>query len=288
MEPESVNHAQETNNPIVELNEVRKTYRSHRFLFRRMDAGVTAVDGVSLSVKRGEAFGLVGGSGSGKTTLARLLLRLEAYDSGLVRFDGADVSRLKGGALTAFRRKIQMIPQDPYQSLNPYFSIFDTVAEPLVIHGIGTDDSRRKSVASALEAAGLTPAADYMFRYPHLLSGGQRQRAAIARAMVLDPSFIVADEPTSMLDASISFSIFRLLTRIRRERDVTFLFITHDLAAARFFCDRVAVIHHGKIVESGPVKDVIENPQDPYTKTLIAAQPRFSFAGGRRQAEEKE
>lgn len=262
---------------ILEIKNVVKQYRSKAFLFGKPDAGVTAVDGVSFSVEKGEVFGLVGGSGSGKTTLGRLTLKLEDFDTGEIRFDGMSISDLKGPALKAFRRKIQLIPQDPYQSLNPYFSVYDSIAEPLVIHGIGDDEARGDLVKQALEMSGLAPAASYSSRYPHQLSGGQRQRAAIARAMILDPAFVIADEPTSMLDASISFSIFKLLSKIKREKNVAFLFITHDLAAARFFCDRIAVIHKGRIVETGPTKDVIENPKDDYTKTLINAQPRFSY-----------
>ncbi len=262
---------------ILEVKNAVKHYRSRRFLFGKPDAGVTAVDNVSFEVAKGEVFGLVGGSGSGKTTLGRLALRLENLDAGDIRFDGIPVSGLKGAALKAFRRRIQLIPQDPYQSLNPYFSIYDTIAEPLVIHGFGDEKTRRDMVKTALETSGLAPASAYSNRYPHQLSGGQRQRAAIARAMVLEPEFVIADEPTSMLDASISFSIFKLLSKIKRERNVTFLFITHDLAAARFFCDRIAVIHQGKIIETGPIREVIENPQATYTKTLINAQPRFSY-----------
>lgn len=274
MMPDDKNSAR----PILSVQNVTRIYRSRSFLFARDDQGVTAVSDVSLDVNQGEVFGLVGGSGSGKTTLGRLILRLERPDVGDIRFEGESVGGLRGSSLKAFRRKMQMIPQDPYQSLNPYFSIYDTVAEPLVIHGIGDDAARQELVRKALDSCGLSPAHDYYSRYPHQLSGGQRQRAAIARAMVLDPDFVIADEPTSMLDASISFSIFRLLSKIRKKQRVTFLFITHDLAAARFFCDRIAVIRQGRLVETGPTLEIIENPQHEYTKALIAAQPRFSFA----------
>lgn len=262
---------------ILEIKNVVKRYGAKHFLFGKPDAGITAVDGVSFSVEKGEVFGLVGGSGSGKTTLGRLALKLEDFDAGEIRFNAVSVSGLKGPALKAFRRKIQLIPQDPYQSLNPYFSVYDSIAEPLVIHGIGNDKTRGDLVKQALEMTGLTPASAYSSSYPHQLSGGQRQRAAIARAMILNPAFIIADEPTSMLDASISFSIFKLLSMIKRERNVSFLFITHDLAAARFFCDRIAVIHKGRIVETGRTNEVIGNPRHDYTKALINAQPRFSF-----------
>jgi peptide/nickel transport system ATP-binding protein len=262
---------------ILEVENVVKVYRDERSLFRRSGGSVHALAGVSLSVRKGEVYGLVGASGSGKTTLGRLVLKLESFDGGVIRFQGTDSRNLKGPALTAFRRKAQLIPQDPYQSLNPYLSVYDTVAEPLIIHGIGGGAERRRLVGDSLSAAGLVPAADYFQRYPHQLSGGERQRTAIARAMVLEPEFIVADEPTSMLDASISFTIFQLLADIQKKRSVTFLFITHDLAAARFLCDRIAVIYQGRIVEAGPSEAIIQNPRSEYTRSLIRAQPRFSF-----------
>ena len=266
--------------PILEASNVVKAYRDARSLFRSAGNRVTALNGVSLSIAAGEVFGLVGASGSGKTTLGRLILKLEKPDAGTIHFQGMESRGLKGKRLKAFRRKAQLIPQDPYQSLNAYMSVFDAVAEPLIIHGTGDSRSRKARVEESLIAAGLTPAAAYFGRYPHQLSGGERQRAAIARAMVLEPEFIVADEPTSMLDASISYTIFRLLAQIRKDRAVTFLFITHDLAAARFLCDRVAVIYHGEIIESGPTEEIINHPRNDYTKALIKAQPRFSFVKG--------
>ncbi len=262
---------------ILEIEQVVKTYHDERSLFKRQAARITALNGVSLTIQKGEVFGLVGASGSGKTTLGRLVLKLEPYDSGAIRFQGEATRTLKGNALKAFRRKVQLIPQDPYQSLNPYLSVFDTVAEPLIIHKIGNSQSRKAAAADCLAAAGLTPPEDYFQRYPHQLSGGERQRAAIARAMVLEPEFVIADEPTSMLDASISFTIFQLLAKIQKTRAVTFLFITHDLAAARFLCDRIAVIYQGEIVETGTSETVIQNPQSDYTRALIRAQPRFAF-----------
>lgn len=265
------------NSNILEIERVKKTYRDERGLFRASGETLTALNNVSLNIGRGEIFGLVGASGSGKTTLGRLVLHLESMDAGSIRFHGTEIHTLKRAALKAFRRRVQMIPQDPYQSLNPYMSVYDTVAEPLIIHHAAAKEKRSQLVADALRAAGLTPAKAYFNRYPHQLSGGQRQRAAIARAMVLSPEFVIADEPTSMLDASISFTIFKLLAEIRKQRGVTFLFITHDLAAARFLCDRIAVIYHGEIVESGPAESIIRHPQSDYTRALIDAQPRFGF-----------
>lgn len=263
--------------PIIEITGLKKVYRDDRSLFTRAAPALTAIDGVSLEIEKGEVFGLVGASGSGKTTIGRLILKLENIDEGFIRFQGKDISRLKGRELKKFRRKVQLIPQDPYQSLNPYMSVFDAVAEPLIIHNEGDSHARREKAARALKAAGLTPAEDFFARYPHQLSGGQRQRAAIARAMVLSPEFVIADEPTSMLDATISFTIFQLLADISRQQDVTLLFITHDLAAARFLCDRIAVIYKGKIVETGTAEDLITNPGSDYTKALINAQPGFTF-----------
>jgi peptide/nickel transport system ATP-binding protein len=263
--------------PMVQIQGIKKTYSEDRSLFAGSAPALTAIDGVSLCIEKGEVFGLVGASGSGKTTLGRLLLKLEEIDAGQIRFQGKDISGLKGAALKDFRRRVQLIPQDPYQSLNPYMSIFDTVAEPLIIHGIRSSEARRQKTAQALDAAGLSPAADFFPSYPHQLSGGQRQRAAIARAMVLSPEFVIADEPTSMLDDTISFTIFKLLADLRKTQGVTLLFITHDLAAARFLCDRIAVIYKGQIVESGLSEQVINNPGSDYTRALIKAQPRFSF-----------
>ncbi len=264
--------------PILQVEDLLKSYRTDRSLIKRSSVKLTAVNRISLEIERGEFFGLVGASGSGKTTLGRLILKLESFDAGSIRFNDLEIHGLKGSKLKAFRRQIQLIPQDPYQSLNPYLSVFDTIAEPLIIHRIGNPRERKTLARDALEAAGLSPADDFFPRYPHQLSGGQRQRAAIARAMVLKPEFVVADEPTSMLDASISFTIFKLLSEIQKHKNVTFLFITHDLAAARFLCNRIAVIYQGEIVESGPTLDVIEHPKTEYTRSLIQAQPSFSFA----------
>ena len=168
-----------------------------------------------------------------------------------------------------------MIFQDPYQSLNPYLSLYDTVVEPLVVHNIGHSASRKNLVRQVLKSVGLSPPDDFFYRYPHQLSGGQRQRVAIARAIVLKPEFIVADEPTSMLDAPISIHIFNILSEIREKLNVAFLFITHSLAAARYLCDRIAVIYNGELVEMGSAEDIIQNPKHPYTKALVKAHPRF-------------
>jgi oligopeptide/dipeptide ABC transporter ATP-binding protein len=267
--------------PILSMTDVTKTYGSSHSLLGPPGSRVVALDRISLDINAGEIFGLVGESGSGKTTASRLIVGLETLDEGQIRFDGQDIVGLKGRARREFTKHVQVIFQDPYQSLNAHFSIFDTVCEPLVIHGIGDRASRLIRVREALETAELTPPELYLNRYPHQLSGGQRQRVAIARAMVLDPRFLIADEPTSMLDASISFQIFRLLHRLRETFGVTMLFITHSLAAARNLCDRVGVIYRGRLVEEGTARQTIMHPRHPYTKALLDAQPRFGCSNHR-------
>ncbi len=265
------------NIPIIELNGVTKEYGSEKGFFSKCEKKVIAMDNISLKIERGEIFGLVGQSGSGKTTAGRLLVKLEEPTKGVIKLNGVPVTDLCGKALRKYRSRVQMIFQDPYQSLNPHLSISETVSEPLVVHKIGDRRLRREKVILTLETVGLTPGTEYYNRYPHQLSGGQRQRVAIARAIIPDPEFIVADEPTSMLDATIAIQLLHLLTDIRKKVNMTFLFITHNLAAARYLCDRIAVIHNGVIVETGLAGDIISNPQHPYTQKLIQAQPGFSF-----------
>jgi len=261
--------------PVIEMDQVSKTFKTRKGLFGGSGGSIMALKGISLGIQRGEIFGLVGESGSGKTSAGRFLVKLDKPDSGRIRLEGTDINEFKGAALKDFRKKVQMIFQDPYQSLNPYLSVHDAVSEPLVVHKVGKRESRDLRVMQVLESVGLVPPEEFLYRFPHQLSGGQRQRVAIARAIVLRPEVIVADEPTSMLDASISIQIFRILARIREEFNVSFLFITHNLAAARFLCDRIAVIYRGEIVETGKADEIIENPKSPYTKALIDAQPRF-------------
>jgi len=265
------------NNVIIKLENISKTFRTRASLFKGDPKEVIALKQISLNIYRGEIFGLVGESGSGKTTTGRLIVKLEEPDEGKLLFDGNDITKIKGKALKIFRRKVQMIFQDPYQSLNPYFSVYDSVSEPLVVHSVGNSKTRKDMVRESLNSVGLTPPDDFFYRYPHQMSGGQRQRIAIARAMVLKPEFVVADEPTSMLDASIAIHIFNILSRIQKKLNVTFLFITHSLAAARYLCDRIAVIYNGELAEIGPAENIIQNPSHPYTRALIDAHPRFRF-----------
>ena len=270
------------NPPIMKLDGLTKRYHSKPVLFGKAEKSIVALQDLSLAVGAGEIVGLVGESGSGKSTTGRLIVKLEDPDAGHIYLNGADTLRLKGPALVHFRRTVQMIFQDPYQSLNPQLSIFDTVAEPLVIHGAGDPAARRQAVCDILSFAGLSPPDEYLNRYPHQLSGGQRQRVAIARAMVLKPAFIVADEPASMLDAAISFQIFNILLEVRKKLGAAILFITHSIAAARYLCDRIAVIYRGRLMEIGPADQVIDAPLHPYTKALIDAQPGSGDTAGTR------
>lgn len=260
---------------ILSMLDVTKTYPVGGSLLGKPTERVVALNRLALDIRSGEIFGLVGESGSGKTTASRLIVGLETFDEGRIQFEGQNCTGLRGKDRRAFSKKVQVIFQDPYQSLNAHLSVFETVCEPLVIHGIGDRRSRRIQACEALETAGLTPPETYLDRYPHQLSGGQRQRVAIARAMVLRPRLLIADEPTSMLDASISFQIFQLLSRLKTQFGVTMLFITHSLAAARNLCDRVGVIYRGCLVEQGTARETILHPRHPYTKALLDAHPRF-------------
>lgn len=236
---------------------------------------VHAVDGVSFTIKRGEIFGLVGESGCGKTTTGRLLVRLHEPTAGQVFFNGKDITSITSGReVRKLRRHIQIIFQDPYESLNPRMSIYDIIAEPLEIQKAAKGDAEiSQRVRGALEEFDLVPVEEFMYRFPHELSGGQRQRVAIARAFVIRPEFLVADEPVSMLDASIRSEVLKLLLSAQKKLHTSFLYITHDVALARHMCDRVGVMYLGKLVERGITEEVVQKPLHPYTEALIAAVP---------------
>lgn len=236
---------------------------------------VHAVDDVSFKIREGEIFGLVGESGCGKTTTGRCILRLVEPTSGEISFKGMNILSLSAEhEMRRLRRKMQIIFQDPYESLSPRMSVYDIVAEPLRIQRAAKSESEvREKATEALEDLDLVPPEEFFYRFPHELSGGQRQRVAVARAFILRPEFIVADEPVSMLDASIRSEVLKLLLAMQKKRYTSFLYITHDVALARHMCDRLAVMYLGKIVEKGSTEDVIHKPLHPYSKALIAAVP---------------
>jgi oligopeptide/dipeptide ABC transporter ATP-binding protein len=258
--------------PLLEVRNLVKHFQVGGGLFGGPPMVVKAVDGVSFSIHRGETLGLVGESGCGKTTTGRAILRLEAPTSGEVIFEGRDLATLSPPELRAMRRKMQVIFQDPYSSLNPRMTVGQIIAEPLSVHGIVPDRvARAARVTELLGHAGLLPAKAH--RYPHELSGGQRQRVGIARALAMQPSLIVCDEPVSALDVSIQAQIINLLEELQAEFGLTYLFVAHDLSVVRHISDRVAVMYLGKIVEITDRKSLYEDPQHPYTRALLSAVP---------------
>jgi peptide/nickel transport system ATP-binding protein len=282
----------DTSQPLLELQDVRKWYPVNRSflakLFDREVSYVKAVDGVSLQLRSGETLGLVGESGSGKSTLGELIVHLQEPTGGSILFEGRSISELYGKELKHFRRETQVIFQDPYATLNPRFSIYRTVVEPLVVNGVRNQRERQERVSVALTRAGLDPDDALLNAYPHQLSGGQRQRAAIARAIVLEPKLLVADEPVSMLDVSIRSGILNLLAELRTTLDLSILFISHDLSTVQYLCDRVAIMYLGKLVEIGPTARVIGNAHHPYSRALLNAVPIVDPDIDRERAEIKD
>lgn len=260
--------------PILQVRNLRKLFAAGQSTLWDAPKFVHAVDDVSFELGRGEALALVGESGCGKSTLVLTLMGLEKPTSGQIIFDGKDVTHANGAQLKEMRRHIQMIFQDPYESLNPMMTIGQLVAEPLAVHGLLPNKAEREArVRQALEDAGLKPADNFVNRLPHELSGGQRQRVVIAGALVLEPTVLLADEPVSMLDVSIRAEILNLLAELRQRRGISILFITHDLSTAAYFVDRVAVMYLGRIVEIGPTRAVLAEPAHPYSKALLSVIP---------------
>jgi len=260
-----------TDAPLLALQNIEVAYTTRKGIFRSGE--VRALNGVSLELARGETVALVGESGSGKTTLGRVSLRLTPATGGRIIYDGKDITETPEKDLHWFRTRAQIVFQDPFSSLNPYMRVYDLIEEPLVIDGVGNRNARLERVERALEAVELVPVRRFGEKFPNMMSGGQRQRVGIARALVRDPEYIVADEPVSMIDASSRIEILDLLNGLQESRGVAFLYITHDIASARHFADRIAVMYQGTIVELGPAGEVIDNPLHPYTRALIAAIP---------------
>ena len=263
--------------PLLEVDSLVTRYPVPRgvvgSLARQPQRWVHAVAGVSFRLRRGEMLALVGESGCGKTTTAQSVLRLVDSDAGTIRFDGTDITALGSGDLRGLRRRMQIIYQDPYESLDPRFRVRRTLVEPLEVHGIGSKEERRHEAEEALRLTGLAPPELFLDRYPHELSGGQRQRVAIAASLVLHPDLLIADEPVSMLDVSVRAGILGILDDLRR-RGLGILMITHDLSTAARYADRIAVMYLGRIVEHGPAREVVTNPQHPYTQALLSVVPK--------------
>jgi len=262
------------------LQDIRTYFYVSKGLFKSLI--LKAVDGVSLKISKGEIVSVVGESGSGKTTLGRTALKLINPASGKIIFEGKDITNLTDKDLKWFRRKAQMIFQDPFTSLNPYMTIKQIIEEPLIIHGFD-EKERKERIIKALRDVRLYPPEEFLPKYPHMLSGGQRQRVGIARSLVLNPIFIVADEPVSMIDASSRAEILFLLRSIQKKYDMGIMYITHDIATAKYFSDNIAIMYAGKIMEYGPSNVILKNPLHPYTVALIEAVPdpdpqnRFRF-----------
>jgi oligopeptide/dipeptide ABC transporter ATP-binding protein len=262
--------------PLIEVRDLVKHFPVAHGLFGGLSGNkdaVRAVNGVSFDVRRGEILGLAGESGCGKSTTAKLLLKLFEPTSGSIRIDGQELGTLKGAELKAFRRRAQLMFQNPYESFSPRFTILRAVSEPLIIHGIGSAAERTERVQQALHDVHLRPAENFFHKFPHQLSGGQLQRVVLARALILEPDFLIADEPVSMLDVSVRAGILNTMKELSLRRNLTVVYISHDLSLIQYLCDTTAIMYLGQIVEMGPTARVIGDPQHPYTRALIATIP---------------
>lgn len=260
---------------ILEVENLRKLFPVRRGLAGALKGErlfVKAVDGVSFKIKRGEIFGLIGESGCGKTTTGKMIMHLIASTSGKMILNDEDVTHLNKVEMSRYKRNVQMVFQDPYASMNPRFRVRDVLTEPLIIHKtVATSEEREQAAMKALDSVKLTPAEEFLDRFPHMLSGGQRQRVATARTLILSPSLVVADEPVSMVDLSTRAELLQMMKDVQQELGLTYIYITHDLSTARYFTDRIAVMYLGRIVELAPADELIDNPKHPYTQALIAA-----------------
>lgn len=262
----------ESSVPFLEVKDLKKHFPLKKPFWAKEPPGwVKAVDGVSLTISQGEVLGLVGESGCGKSTLGRMLVRLEEPTSGEIWVGGQEITKLRGSALKAARRKFQIVFQDPYSSLNPRQRIGDLLAEALIVHGMVDPLDRQQKVERLVDLVGLSRTA--LSRYPHEFSGGQRQRIGIARALSVDPELLICDEPVSALDVSIQVQILNLIKDLQQELNLTVLFIAHGLGAVKYISDRIAVMNRGHLVETAPTNQIFEAPQDPYTRTLLDAYP---------------
>ena len=256
---------------LLRIDSLRVHFQARRGLIGTIP--VKALDGVSLTIEKGETLAVVGESGSGKTTLGRAALRLLKPTGGRVFFNGEDVYEIPNSELKNFRKRAQCVFQDPYSSLDAFMSVYQILEEPLIIHGIGSTQERNHMINQALQDVRLSPPEEMSMKYPHMLSGGLRQRVGIARALILKPDFILADEPVSMVDASSRAEILHLMQNLQKTYGITFLYITHDIATARHFSNRIAVMYAGRIVEIGSADEIVEEPLHPYTIALIKAIP---------------
>ena len=254
---------------ILKIENLKKHFVK-KSVFSSKASIVRATDDISFSVKKGEVFVLAGESGSGKSTIAKLILKSIQPDSGKIIFEGEEIKD-DSKSLEKIRMQCQMVHQDPYDSINPRMKVFDIISEPLEIHKIGNKEQQKNRVLEVLKEVRLEPAEDISKKYPHMLSGGQRQRIVIARALALKPKIIIADEPVSMLDVSVRAEVLELMNELQKKHNITFIYITHDLATARYFGQRIAILYLGKIVEMGPIDNVLLHPKHPYTQALIDA-----------------